>query len=170
MPKIQEEIKGIFGKEPHKGINPDEVVAVGAAVQAGILQGEVKDVLLLDVTPLSLGIETLGRVNTVLIQKNTTVPTAKTQVFSTAADNQPSVEIHVLQGERPMAEDNKEIDDMKWNKDYRDFRKKDTPKTSSVSMKRAFKKIYMSAERAKRQNSELKRKRESGESLVAGKE
>jgi len=109
MPKIQEEIKNIFGKEPNKSINPDEVVAIGAAVQAGILQGEVKDVLLLDVTPLSLGIETLGQVNTVLIQKNTTVPTAKTQIFSTAADNQPSVEIHVLQGERPMAQDNKTL-------------------------------------------------------------
>ena len=109
MPKIQEEIKNIFGKDPHKGINPDEVVAVGAAVQAGILQGDVKDVLLLDVTPLSLGIETLGQVNTVLITKNTTVPTAKTQTFSTAADNQPSVEIHVLQGERPMASDNKTL-------------------------------------------------------------
>ncbi len=109
MPRIQEEIKKIFGKEPHKGINPDEVVAVGAAVEAGILQGEVKDVLLLDVTPLSLGIETLGRVNTVLIPKNTTIPTSKTQTFSTAADSQPSVEIHVLQGERPMASDNKTL-------------------------------------------------------------
>jgi len=109
MPKIQEEIKNIFNKEPHRGINPDEVVAVGAAIQAGILQGEVKDVLLLDVTPLSLGIETLGSVSTVLIPKNTTVPTAKTQIFSTAADNQPSVEIHVLQGERSMAQDNKTL-------------------------------------------------------------
>jgi len=109
MPKIQEEIKNIFDKEPHQGINPDEVVAVGAAVQAGILQGEVKDVLLLDVTPLSLGIETLGQVNTILIPKNTTVPTAKTQIFSTAADSQPSVEIHVLQGERPIAQDNKTL-------------------------------------------------------------
>ncbi|KPJ55888.1 molecular chaperone DnaK [Parcubacteria bacterium DG_74_2] len=109
MPKIQQEIKNIFGKEANKEINPDEVVAIGAAVQAGILQGEVKDVLLLDVTPLSLGIETLGSVNTILISKNTTVPTAKTQVFSTAADNQPSVEIHVLQGERPMASDNKTL-------------------------------------------------------------
>jgi molecular chaperone DnaK len=108
-PKIQEEIKKFFGKESHKGINPDEVVAVGAAVEAGILQGDVKDVLLLDVTPLSLGIETLGSVNTILIPKNTTVPTGKTQVFSTAADNQPSVEIHVLQGERPMATDNKTL-------------------------------------------------------------
>ncbi len=108
-PKIQEEIKNLFGKEASKEINPDEVVAVGAAVQAGILQGEVKDVLLLDVTPLSLGIETLGNVNTVLISKNTTVPTSKTQVFSTAAENQPSVEIHVLQGERPMAADNKTL-------------------------------------------------------------
>jgi molecular chaperone DnaK len=109
MPKIQEEIKKIFGKEPNRSINPDEVVAIGAAVQAGILQGEVKDVLLLDVTPLSLGIETLGQVSTVLIPKNTTVPTSKTQTFSTAADNQTTVEIHVLQGERPMAPDNKTL-------------------------------------------------------------
>ena len=109
MPKIAEEIKNLFGKEPSKEINPDEVVAIGAAVQAGILQGEVKDVLLLDVTPLSLGIETLGGVNTILISKNTTVPTSKTQTFSTAADNQPSVEIHVLQGERPMATNNKTL-------------------------------------------------------------
>ena len=109
MPKIQEEIKKIFGKEANKEINPDEVVAIGAAVQAGIMQGEVKDVLLLDVTPLSLGIETLGQVNTVLISKNTTIPTSKTQVFSTAADNQSSVEVHVLQGERPMATDNKTL-------------------------------------------------------------
>ncbi|HJN62150.1 MAG TPA: molecular chaperone DnaK [Candidatus Parcubacteria bacterium] len=109
MPKIQEDLKKVFGKEPNKSINPDEVVAIGAAIQAGILQGEVKDVLLLDVTPLSLGIETLGRVNTVLIAKNTTIPTAKTQVFSTAGDNQPSVEIHVLQGERAMTEDNKTL-------------------------------------------------------------
>ncbi|MDO8436415.1 MAG: molecular chaperone DnaK [bacterium] len=109
MPKIQEEIKKLFGKEPNKSINPDEVVAVGAAIQAGILQGEVKDVLLLDVTPLSLGIETMGQVSTVLISKNTTVPTAKTQVFSTAGDNQTSVEIHVLQGERPIASDNKSL-------------------------------------------------------------
>ena len=109
MPAMQEAVRNFFGKEPNRSINPDEVVAVGAAVEAGILQGEVKDVLLLDVTPLSLGIETLGGVNTVLISKNTTVPTAKTQVFSTAADNQPSVEIHVLQGERPMAQDNKTL-------------------------------------------------------------
>jgi len=109
MPKIQEEIKNLFGKEAHKGINPDEVVAVGAAIEAGILQGEVKDVLLLDNTPLSLGIETLGAVNTILIPKNTTVPTAKTQIFSTAADSQPSVEIHILQGERPMTQDNKTL-------------------------------------------------------------
>ena len=109
MPKIQAEVKNLFGKEPHKDINPDEVVAIGAAVQAGIMQGEVKDVLLLDVTPLSLGIETLGGVSTVLIPKNTTIPTAKTQIFSTAADNQTSVEIHVLQGERPMANDNKSL-------------------------------------------------------------
>jgi len=109
MPKIREEVKKLFGKEPYIDINPDEVVAIGAAVEAGILQGEVKDVLLLDVTPLSLGIETLGSVNTVLIPKNTTVPTAKTQTFSTAADSQTSVEIHVLQGERPMASDNKTL-------------------------------------------------------------
>ena len=109
MPKIQEEIKNLFGKEPSKEINPDEVVAIGAAVQGGILQGDVKDVLLLDVTPLSLGIETLGGVSTILIPKNTTVPTSKSQIFSTAADNQTSVEIHVLQGERPMAKDNKSL-------------------------------------------------------------
>ena len=109
MPKIQEEIKKLFNKEPCKEINPDEVVAIGAAVQAGIIQGDVRDVLLLDVVPLSLGIETLNRVNTILIPKNTTVPTAKTQIFSTAADNQPSVEIHVLQGERPVVDGNKSL-------------------------------------------------------------
>jgi len=109
MPAIIEGVKKIFGKEPNRSINPDEVVAVGAAVQAGILQGDVKDVLLLDVTPLSLGIETLGGVMTRVIEKNTTVPTAKSQVFSTAADNQTSVEIHVLQGEREMAADNKTL-------------------------------------------------------------
>jgi molecular chaperone DnaK len=109
MPKIQEELKKVFGKEPNKEINPDEVVAIGAAVQAGIMQGDVKDVLLLDVTPLSLGIETLGGVSTALIPKNTTVPTSKSQVFSTAADNQTSVEIHILQGERPMVNDNKSL-------------------------------------------------------------
>ena len=109
MPAIQEAVKKFFGKEPHRGINPDEVVAVGAAIQAGILQGDVKDVLLLDVTPLALGIETLGGVMTKLIDKNTTIPTAKTQVFSTASDSQTSVEIHVLQGERPMAADNKTL-------------------------------------------------------------
>jgi len=109
MPKIQEEIKKLFGKDPNREINPDEVVAIGAAIQGGVLRGDVKDVLLLDVTPLSLGIETLGGVSTVLIAKNTTVPTSKSQVFSTAADNQPSVEIHILQGERPMAHDNKTL-------------------------------------------------------------
>jgi molecular chaperone DnaK len=109
MPMVQQKVKDIFGKEPHKGVNPDEVVAIGAAIQGGVLQGDVKDVLLLDVTPLSLGIETLGGVTTKLIEKNTTVPTKKSQVFSTAADNQPAVSIHVLQGEREMAADNKAI-------------------------------------------------------------
>ena len=109
MPAIQEAAKKLFGKDLNRSINPDEVVALGAAVQGGILKGEVKDVLLLDVTPLSLGIETLGGVNTMLIQKNTTIPTAKSQVFSTAADNQTSVEVHVVQGERQMAQDNKSL-------------------------------------------------------------
>src|SRR6202011_1358916 len=109
MPKVQQLVREYFGKEPHKGVNPDEVVAVGAAVQAGVLKGEVKDVLLLDVTPLTLGIETLGGVMTPLIPRNTTVPTSKSQVFSTASDTQPSVEIRVLQGERPMATENKSI-------------------------------------------------------------
>jgi molecular chaperone DnaK len=109
MPAVVEMAKRIFGKEPHKGVNPDEVVAIGAAIQAGVLQGEVKDVLLLDVTPLSLGIETLGSVFTRLIERNTTIPTKKSEIFSTAADNQTSVEIHVLQGERNMAGDNKTI-------------------------------------------------------------
>jgi molecular chaperone DnaK len=108
-PLVIEKVKQFFGKEPHKGVNPDEVVAVGAAIQAGVLKGDVKDVLLLDVTPLTLGIETLGRVATPLIPRNTTIPTSKSQVFSTAADNQPSVEIHVLQGERPMAADNRTL-------------------------------------------------------------
>ncbi|MDP3800516.1 MAG: molecular chaperone DnaK [bacterium] len=109
MPAMQEAVKKLFGKDAHKNINPDEVVALGAAIQAGILQGDVKDVLLLDVTPLSLGLETLGGVMTVLISKNTTIPTSKSQVFSTAADSQPQVEIHILQGERPMATDNKTL-------------------------------------------------------------
>ncbi len=109
MPKVQERVKAIFGKEPSKGVNPDEVVAVGAAIQGGVLRGDVKDVLLLDVTPLSLGIETLGAVFTKLIEKNTTIPTRKSQIFSTAADNQPAVSIHVLQGEREMAMDNKTL-------------------------------------------------------------
>ncbi|MFZ6035816.1 MAG: molecular chaperone DnaK [Patescibacteria group bacterium] len=109
MPKVLETVEQFFGKKPHIGVNPDEVVAVGAAVQAGVLQGDVKDVLLLDVTPLTLGIETLGGVSTPLIERNTTIPTTKSQVFSTAADNQTSVEVHVLQGERPMAGDNKTL-------------------------------------------------------------
>ncbi len=109
VPIVQEKVKQIFSKEPHKGVNPDEVVAIGAAIQGGVLAGDVKDVLLLDVTPLSLGIETLGGVMTTLINANTTIPTKKSEVFSTAADNQPSVEIHVLQGERPMAADNRTL-------------------------------------------------------------
>ncbi|MCL0060095.1 molecular chaperone DnaK, partial [Dehalococcoidia bacterium] len=109
MPLVQEKVRQFFGKEPHKGVNPDEVVGIGAAIQAGVLKGDVSDVLLLDVTPLTLGIETLGGVSTPLIPRNTTIPTGKSQIFSTAADNQPSVEIHVLQGERPMAADNRTL-------------------------------------------------------------
>jgi molecular chaperone DnaK len=109
IPKVQQLVKEYFGKEPHKGVNPDEVVAVGAAIQAGILSGEVKDVLLLDVTPLSLGIETLGGVMTRLIERNTTIPTKKAEIFSTAADSQTSVEVHVLQGERELARDNRTL-------------------------------------------------------------
>ena len=109
MPKVQEIVRELFGRDPHKGVNPDEVVAIGAAVQAGVLSGEVKDLLLLDVTPLSLGIETLGGVLTSLLPRNTTIPTKKSEVFSTAADSQTSVEVHVLQGERPMAKDNRTL-------------------------------------------------------------
>ena len=109
MPKVKEKVKEIFGKDPSKGVNPDEAVALGAAIQAGVLSGEVKDLLLLDVTPLSLGIETLGGVNTILINRNTTIPTSKSQIFSTAADNQTSVDVHVMQGERPIAADNKTL-------------------------------------------------------------
>ncbi|MBT6959383.1 MAG: molecular chaperone DnaK, partial [Opitutae bacterium] len=109
VPKAQELVKSLFGKEPHRGVNPDEVVALGAAVQAGVLSGDVKDILLLDVTPLSLGIETLGGVTTKLIERNTTIPTRKAETFSTAADNQPSVEINVIQGEREMAKDNRSL-------------------------------------------------------------
>jgi molecular chaperone DnaK len=109
MPAVQDRVKRLFGKEPHRGVNPDEVVALGAAIQGGVLKGDVKDVLLLDVTPLSLGIETLGGIMTRLIEKNTTIPTRKSQVFSTAADSQPAVSIHVLQGEREMAANNKTL-------------------------------------------------------------
>jgi molecular chaperone DnaK len=109
MPAVQEAVRKLFNKEPHKGVNPDEVVAIGAAIQAGVLGGDVKDILLLDVTPLTLSVETLGGVATPLIERNTTIPTRKSQIFSTASDSQPQVEIHVLQGERPMAVDNKSL-------------------------------------------------------------
>ena len=109
MPKIIEIARSLAGKEPHKGVNPDEVVAIGAAIQAGVLKGDVKDVLLLDVTPLTLSIETMGSVATPMIERNTTIPTKKSQVFSTAADNQPAVDIVIVQGERPMAKDNKQL-------------------------------------------------------------
>src|SRR5260221_8526187 len=109
MPKVQLLVRDMFGKEPHKGVNPDEVVAVGAAVQGGVLAGDVKDVVLLDVTPLSLGVETLGGLTTGIIPRNTTIPTKKSETFSTAADNQTSVEVHVLQGERPLAKDNRTL-------------------------------------------------------------
>jgi molecular chaperone DnaK len=109
IPKVQQIVKGLFGKDPHKGVNPDEVVAVGAAVQAGVLAGDVKDLLLLDVTPLSLGIETMGGVMTTLITRNTTIPTRKSEIFSTASDSQTSVEVHVLQGERSLARDNRTL-------------------------------------------------------------
>src|SRR3989344_406588 len=109
MPAIQQAVEKFFGKKPHMGVNPDEVVAIGAAIQGGILQGDVKDILLLDVIPVALGIETLGGVATKLIDRNTTIPTSRSQVFSTATDNQPSVEIHVVQGERPMAAGNKSL-------------------------------------------------------------
>jgi molecular chaperone DnaK len=109
MPAVQEAVRSFFGRNPHKGVNPDEVVAVGAAIQAGVLGGEVKDILLLDVTPLTLSIETLGGVATALIERNTTIPTRKSQIFSTASDNQKEVEIHIVQGERPMAANNKSL-------------------------------------------------------------
>jgi molecular chaperone DnaK len=109
MPAVQEMVKQVFGKEPHKGVNPDEVVAIGAAIQAGVLKGEVKDILLLDVTPLTLGVETYGGVMTTMIPRNTTIPTSKTETYTTAADGQTSVEVHVLQGERPMAGENKSL-------------------------------------------------------------
>jgi molecular chaperone DnaK len=109
MPAVQEMVKQVFSKEPHKGVNPDEVVAIGAAIQAGVLKGEVKDILLLDVTPLTLGVETYGGVMTAMIPRNTTIPTSKTETYTTAADGQTSVEVHVLQGERPMATENKSL-------------------------------------------------------------
>jgi molecular chaperone DnaK len=109
MPAVQEAVRKLFNKDPHKGVNPDEVVAIGAAIQAGVLGGDVKDILLLDVTPLTLSVETLGGVATPLIERNTTIPIHKSQIFSTASDSQPQVEIHVLQGERPMAADNKSL-------------------------------------------------------------
>ena len=135
MPAVQERVKRLFGKEGHKGVNPDEVVAIGAAIQAGVLKGEVKDVLLLDVTPLSLGIETLGGVFTKLIEKNTTIPTRKSQSFSTAQDNQTAVTIRVFQGEREMAADNKLLGqfDLDWNSAgaARDCRRSRSPSIST---------------------------------------
>src|SRR3954466_9075989 len=109
MPKVQELVKQLFGKDAHKGVNPDEVVAIGAAIQAGVLSGDVKDVVLLDVTPLSLGVETQGGAMTVLIPRNTTIPTKKSEIFTTAVDEQTAVDVHVLQGERPLARDNRTL-------------------------------------------------------------